>query len=216
MRRNDMKILFIGDSITDACRENDLDFGLGYGYVNYLAADLVQKYPRASFEIINRGISGDVIQGLKDRWEEDCLALKPDIVSLLIGINDTGFNEEKERFATSAEEERFTRLYRELVVSATELGIKVIIMEPFLVPSKIKREHWRKDLDPKIQGIRKIAQENQAIFVPLDGVLNALIINYGEQNFTRDGVHPSPASNREIADNWLKYVCPYLEQATNN
>ena len=84
----DQTILFIGDSITDAGRLEAAYRPFGYGYVHFVAYRLLAKYPKYKINVINTGISGDTISDLDYRWERDCLNHKPDILSVLIGIND--------------------------------------------------------------------------------------------------------------------------------
>lgn len=206
-----MRIVFEGDSITDACRDNDPDFHLGYGYPLYLQALLSQRYPDADLEILNRGVSGDVIAGLESRWQKDCLDLKPDLVSILIGVNDTGFNQDKPTYGTAEEEARYEHIYRHLL-DQLDPATKVVMMESFVMPSDEDRSNFRRDLDRKIRVVRRLAQEYHATLVTLDGPLNEAVINHHWQAVTRDGVHPAPLGNLIIANRWMQAVSPYLDQ----
>ena len=87
-----MKILFQGDSITDAGRDRSDIHHLGSGYPFYAARYIREKYPQKEFEFLNTGISGDRAESLLARWQTDAVALAPDIISILIGINDTWHN----------------------------------------------------------------------------------------------------------------------------
>ena len=82
-------ILFQGDSITDAGRDRENPADLGPGYPHYAAQMLREKYPQAEFNFVNRGISGDRTENLIERWEKDTIEVNPDIISILIGVNDT-------------------------------------------------------------------------------------------------------------------------------
>ncbi|MGM0125922.1 hypothetical protein IGI37_003323 [Enterococcus sp. AZ194] len=202
-----MKILFNGDSITDACRREDPDFGLGYGYPLFLTALLNEYYNNQKIEVINRGISGDQIAGMNSRWQEDCLDYQPDLVSILIGINDVGFNEEAESFGTLEETARYETIYREVLDKTKAAGIeKIVLMEPFVMPNEVDRSHWRKDLDPKIQVVRKLAAEYNTVLVSLDGLLNQLCLANGAEKYTRDGVHLVPLGNKVVAEAWMQAV----------
>ncbi len=86
--KHDDTIVFIGDSITDADRREKSYKPFGFGYVHFAANQLIAKYPDYNLNIINTGISGNTIRDLKSRWEKDCLKYNPDIISVLIGIND--------------------------------------------------------------------------------------------------------------------------------
>ncbi|MCJ7730185.1 MAG: GDSL-type esterase/lipase family protein, partial [Sedimentisphaerales bacterium] len=81
-------VLFIGDSITDADRNRQCYKPFGFGYVHFVANTLLAKYPTYNLNIINRGINGNTITDLKNRWQRDCIDHKPDILSVLIGVND--------------------------------------------------------------------------------------------------------------------------------
>ena len=81
-------ILFIGDSITDAGHNEPYYRPYGFGYVQFVANTLLAKYTHLNISIKNKGINGNTIQDLQYRWEHDCLAHKPDIQSVMIGIND--------------------------------------------------------------------------------------------------------------------------------
>jgi lysophospholipase L1-like esterase len=206
-----LKIVFEGDSITDACRNNDPDFHLGYGYPLYLKALLSERYPDASLEIFNRGVSGDVIRGLERRWTQDCLSLKPDLISILIGVNDTGFSEDSPTLGTVEEEKRYEHIYRHLLEQLSPEQ-KIVLMEPFVLPSNENRAYFRPDLDRKIKVVRQLAQDYDATLVTLDGPLNEAVINHQWQDVTRDGVHPAPLGNLIIAQRWMKAVTPIIDK----
>lgn len=91
-----MKILFQGDSITDAGRNLDDRHNLGNGYANYAAESIKSQYPNREFEFINLGISGNRAENLRDRWTTDAVLINPDVISILIGINDTWHHSEKQ------------------------------------------------------------------------------------------------------------------------
>lgn len=202
-------ILFIGDSITDVARNRQDEMDLGKGYTLLLGSYLMNKYPNYNLNIYNRGIGGDKVSDLKSRWEKDCLNLNPDIVTILVGVNDVWWHiddeEEKldDRALASFEED-----YRDLLKSlAHRTDARVILMEPFVLPYPKDRIHWRQHLDPRIQIIRRLANEYHAIFVPLDGILNALGIQHKFQIYTgEDGVHPTFAGHAAIAEAWKQYV----------
>ncbi len=202
----EQRLLFIGDSITDAGRETD---DLGHGYALLTAAKLAASDPENTWTFVNRGIGGNKLADLKKRWQADCIDLKPDIVSILIGINDTWHNVgEPEAFATKESFTRFEADYRYLLDRLVESGIKkIVLMEPFVLPEPDDRRSWRSDLDPKIHLIRQLAKEYQAVFVPLDGTLNSLGISYGYEKYTGDdGVHPTLLGHETIANIWIETV----------
>ena len=115
----DQTILFIGDSITDAGRLESAYRPFGYGYVHFVAYWLLAKYPEYNINIINTGISGDTIRDLNDRWEQDCLSHKPDILSLLIGINDV-FRQYTGRLDAAVLLDEYQLTYEQLLSLAKE------------------------------------------------------------------------------------------------
>ena len=207
------RILFIGDSITDCGREYNDSKDLGNGYPLLVAKRLSTQFPTIEFDVLNKGINGNKIADLRARFDTDCLALEPDIVSILIGINDTWHNvNDPTTFATEQSMAMFEKDYRYLIEKLLEKGIKqVVLMEPFVLPEPLDRQTWRKDLDPKIQIIRRLAEEYHLVFVPLDGKLNALGITRGFSKYTgEDGVHPTLAGHEIIAQSWLEFVVPEI------
>lgn len=205
--RPNNKILFIGDSITDVDRNRMDGHDLGNGYPLLIASYLLNKYPTYDLEIINRGIGGDRLVDLKNRWEEDCLNHNPDIVSMLIGINDIWrlIDSEEEKLDEAALEQ-FEVDYRGLLKSlAHRTDARVILIEPYVLPYPKDRMAWRKHLDPRIQIVRRLANEYHAALIPLDGILNALGIENGFQTYTGDdGIHPTLTGHAAIADAWIK------------
>lgn len=206
------KILMIGDSITDAGRNREKSSDLGHGYPLLVAAELGKKSP-GKFQVRNRGISGNKIKDVHARFQEDCLDLKPDVVSILIGINDTWHNSKELSFGSHEAAEQFENVYRSLLDTLHTNKIKkIVLLEPFVLPEPVERQTWRVDLDPKIQIVRKLAQEYGCCFVPLDGRLNALGIQHGFEVYTgTDGVHPTPTGHAIIAEQWLTYTKAVLK-----
>lgn len=198
------RVLFQGDSITDFGRDRDQPWGLGSGYVNLIAAWFTARYPQLKVQFLNRGISGNRVADLRGRWDEDALALKPDWVSILIGINDT-WRRYDSNDPTSAE--AYAADYRDVLARSQVAGARLIVLEPFLLPHPADREQWRVDLDPKIHVARQLTREFDAIFVPLDGVFAAAAAASGAMaDWTPDGVHPTPAGHALIAQAWLSAV----------
>ncbi|MDD3766999.1 MAG: SGNH/GDSL hydrolase family protein [Eubacteriales bacterium] len=194
-------VLFQGDSITDCGRDREKDT-LGSGYPSLVAAMVGSKYPHLGIKFINRGISGNRAKDLCERWDKDCIDLKPDVLSILIGINDT-WRRYDSNDPTSADE--YYENYKQILSKTREkLGdIPIIIMEPFVLPCPQDRISWREDLDPKIQKTRQLAREFGCIYIPLDGIFaqNSIVV---EPTFwAADGVHPSPQGHALIARHWM-------------
>lgn len=200
--KQDDIILFQGDSITDAGRDYS-DYGsLGHGYPLLIAGRLGHRYPEKNLTILNRGISGNRAMDLQERWDADCIALKPTIVSIYIGINDTWRRYDNGSVTTS---QQFESSYRDLLERTTKsLDARLVLVEPFVLPHPEDRKGWREDLDPKIQVVRQLAREFGALLVPLDGLFAAACSKAEPSYWAGDGVHPSPAGHELIADAWLR------------
>ncbi|WP_132210047.1 SGNH/GDSL hydrolase family protein [Kribbella steppae] len=188
-------LVFAGDSVTDCGRRTDPE-ALGNGYVRNLYDDLGARRPR----IVNAGISGNRAVDLVSRWSTDVLAHEPSLVSVLIGINDTWRRYDEDDPTTA---ESFEASYRALL---DPLTCPVVLVEPFLLPVKDGQEAWREDLDPKLDVVRKLAVEYGAILVPADVELNRQASSLGAAALAGDGVHPTAAGHRAIADLWRQVV----------
>ncbi len=200
---NGATILFQGDSITDCGRKRDENASLGGGYPALVAAMLSARYPRCDFTVVNKGISGNRVKDLTARWQEDCIDIKPDVLSILIGINDTWRRYDRDDPTTA---EQYEAGYREILSRATaENACQLIIIEPFLlaVPDKL---HWHEDLDPKIQAARKVAREFGALYIPMDGIFAAASMAKAPAFWAADGVHPTAAGHMLIAEKWMELV----------
>lgn len=201
-------ILFIGDSITDVGRNRDDSKHLGSGFPILVAADLLAKYPNYDLTFYNRGISGDKVIDLKNRWEFDCLDLNPDVVTILVGINDVGDAVRAEVEETEEDLKKFEENYRFLLKSlAQQTDARVVLMEPFVLPYPKDRQNWRKYLDPRINIIRRIANDYHTALIPLDGLFNAKGIENTYEVYTgNDGFHPTLTGHKLIADAWVEHL----------
>ena len=202
------RVLFQGDSITDTHRDRVNDT-LGTGYA-YIASSLFSSlYPEKGVCFINRGISGNRVRDLEARWDEDCLDLKPNVLSIMIGINDCW---KKYSLNDPVSIESYHSGYKRLLarVKKSAPDTKLILLEPFLVPTLPEQKVWREDLDPKIQAVRELAREFGALHVPLDGLFAAACAKREPGYWAPDGVHPSPAGHGLIARAYLEAVGVYL------
>lgn len=188
-------ILFQGDSITDCGRDREDPDSLGGGYVNLITETVADRYSQSNLEFINRGISGDRIRDLQLRWDADCISLKPDMISILIGVNDT--------LITPAE--LFEEEYRMLLKRTTEaLNSKIILCEPFLLLGDSNA--YRDDLDPKIEIVHKLSEEFSTHLLPLDKIFRESCSLNPPEYWAPDGVHPTPAGHALIAKSWIESV----------
>jgi acyl-CoA thioesterase-1 len=197
-------VLFQGDSITDAGRNREKTDDLGKGYALMAAAQFSALYPEKRAVFINRGIGGNRVVDLEQRWQQDCIDWKPNLVSIYIGINDTWRRYDRND-PTSTEQfaEGYHRLLTETVAN-TEA--KLVLIEPFLLPVPADRKGWREDLDPKITVVRELAVEFGARLVSLDGLFAQASTRADAAFWAPDGVHPSPGGHALIAKAWLQAV----------
>lgn len=199
-----VKVLFQGDSITDAGRVYDDPASLGSGYAYIAASWFSALYPEKSISFLNRGISGNRAEDLVNRWQKDCMDLKPDWISIMIGINDT-WRAFDSNDPTSTES--YENSYRKILVSARDkLNARFILMEPFVLPYPEDRKQWRKDLDPRIGVMHKLADEFDAVIVKLDSIFADAAKRREPSYWASDGVHPTGAGHALIAISWLKAV----------
>jgi lysophospholipase L1-like esterase len=195
-------ILFQGDSITDADRDRADPAGLGNGYVMMAAPRVNSQCPGAGFSYLNRGVSGNTVRDLKGRWERDCIALKPDLVSILIGINDTW---NRYRADVTVLPREFETDYRHILDrTRKETDAEIMLLEPFILPCPADRESWREDLNPKIHIVNALAEKYGVPVVRLDGVFRELSHNQKPEHWAEDGIHPTPEGHSAIADAWVK------------
>ncbi|WP_235857235.1 SGNH/GDSL hydrolase family protein [Occultella glacieicola] len=191
-----MTILLTGDSITDAGRDRDDLASLGDGYAALVAADLPDE------RVLNTGISGNRVVDLQARWDADVLAHTPDVLSIMIGINDTWRRYDRDD-PTSARS--YEAGYRDLLARSRAAGVgRILLVEPFLLALGPDQWDWREDLDPKIAAVRRLAEEFGAEYVATDGPYAQAAARVGAAALAHDGVHPTPAGHRLLADLWLE------------
>ena len=194
-----MRILFQGDSITDASRDRDDYHHLGDGYAHFASELIKNRHPNCDFEFINLGLNGHTAEDLRNRWQRDCIDLQPDVVSILIGINDTWHHAEKQDWIPN---DKFEESYRSLLTQIKEkTNAKIIMIEQFLLYTPDK-DFFHVDLDPKIQITRKLAREFADVFIPMDGIFASHCLQIEPTKWAGDGVHPSEAGARLIADHY--------------
>ncbi len=204
-------ILFQGDSITDAGRNKQNEgynnpSSLGSGYAFLAAAAMLEKYPSLNLKIYNRGISGNKVFQLADRWDKDCLELKPDILSILIGVNDIWHTLNGNYSGTL---EKYRNDYIALIerTKAALPSVKLIICEPFAIPGvKAVDDRWYPEFYGYQRAAKEIAERFDAVFVPFQKVFDEGIKRAQASYWTGDGVHPSLAGAQLMAKAWLDIV----------
>jgi len=203
-------ILFQGDSITDTGRNREITeanrgAALGSGYVNLIAAHLLQARPQDQLQIYNRGISGNRVTDLYARWKVDGINLAPDLISILIGVNDTWH---EFMYGNGVEVDRYTTIYRILLEYTKQRlpQVQLVLCEPFVLRCGVVTDGWIAEMDERRQVVRALATEFDAIFVPFQSVLDHALTEAEAAFWATDGVHPTPAGHRLLADAWLAAV----------
>lgn len=195
-----MKIVFFGDSITEAGRNLQDKHDLGNGYVKIAAGKLRPLYPEMSFEILNCGVGGDQTAELLARVQKDVVEEHPDVVVLEVGINDVWRRFTSEEFITPEESEAN---YRSLVETILKTGAKLLLIEPFVLNVSDK-QRFHPYLTKLNESIRSIAQEKGLTLIPLDEIFKGVTQDIDPKNFAADGVHPTHRGCRYIADLVIK------------
>jgi lysophospholipase L1-like esterase len=208
--KNGSIILFQGDSITDSRRgregENQNSL-LGDGYAALSASRILRDFPERNLAFYNRGISGRRLYQLHDIWQTDCIDLKPDILSILIGVND--FHERVTGDVNNRTVETFENDYRILLKRTKEAlpNIKIIIGEPYgVAKTRVVNELWPSyEFDKYRKVAKKTAEEFNAIFVPFHSVFENAASEYGNPVYwSHDGIHPTIAGAQLMADTWVE------------
>jgi lysophospholipase L1-like esterase len=205
------RLLFQGDSITDAGRgRSRLDKAnepraLGTGYVFLTASRLLAEHYEAKPQIFNRGISGNKVYQLAERWDTDCIALKPDVVSILVGVNDY-WHTFKHGYVGTVE--KYEGDYRTLLErTRRELPtVTLVICEPFVLRCGEVNEEWFPEFDRYRTAAKKVSAEFNTIFVPFQAVFDEAVKKAPPSYWAADGVHPTMAGAYLMAQAWLKTV----------
>ena len=207
-----MKIVFQGDSITDAGRDKRNYHDLGPGYPKFAAEHLRAAFPDVEFEFINQGISGNRTCQLFDRLYNDAIAFEPDIVSILIGINDVWHRHGAARIETTdAQVETNYRAILERLKNQT--NAKIVILAPFLLDDEGK-ESWRVEVDSILAIVRRLADEYADAYIPLDKLFAEALKTQPEPKFySADGVHPNENGRAFIGKHYFEAVKPLIEAA---
>ena len=204
-----MKIVFQGDSITDAGRDKRNYHNMGNGYPKYASALIAEGFPEISFEFINQGISGNRTDQLFDRLYSDAIALEPDIISILIGINDVWHRYGGSRIETT--DAQIELNYRSILERLRrETNAKIVILCPYLLDCEDK-EPIREDLKTVISIVRRLADEFADVYVPLDLYFEeALKTAPTPLYYSGDGVHPNKNGSEFIGNIYADALKPLL------
>lgn len=210
LEKNDV-IVFQGDSITEAGRNKEEKIpnftpSLGYGYCLFAAASLLNKEANKKLAIFNKGISGNKVFQLKERWQTDCLNLRPSVLSIHIGVNDYWHTLTNDYKGTP---ETFERDYRALLQQTVDAlpNVKLILCEPFAVLGVMAvTKSWFPAFDAYRAVVRKLAEEFDAIFIPFHSIFLEALRHAPANYWTVDGVHPTLPGAALMAQAWTDAV----------
>ncbi len=206
------KILFQGDSITDAGRSRDNDNNPGTGYPLLVKAQLGAQEPD-TYDFINRGISGNRIVDLYARIKIDFTNIKPDYLSILIGVNDV-WHELGGRH-NGVDAEKFEWMYDRLITEIREAcpDCKIMILAPFVLEGGATRsnenepdrwQNFRDETPLRAEAARRVAEKHGLHFVELQPIFDEACKQADGSYWLGDGVHPTPMGHQLIAQAWLK------------
>ena len=200
-----MRILFQGDSITDCGRNREWEFDLGNGYSLLSCATLGLEAP-GKYEVLNRGISGNRIVDLYARIKNDIINLKPDVMSILIGVNDVWHEFD---YNNGVDSEKFFKIYCMLIeeVKAALPDIKIMILEPFTLKGTGNEKYFdgfKADVLQKAKMSKAVAEKYNLTFIPLQDKFDEAAKKAPNNFWLGDGVHPTCVGHELIKNEWIK------------
>jgi lysophospholipase L1-like esterase len=203
----DQTIVFIGDSITDAGRTELAYKPLGNGYVNFAANTLLAKFPNYRLNIINTGVSGDTVRLLAKRWDQDCIQHNPDVVSVMIGINDLWRQHvEQERLHEAVFPQEYEITYRLLLSNLKRAcNCEIILAEPFMFCNDPENKMY-KGLQTYLDIVHKLAEEFDATLVTFNNDIEKALRDVPSKLWSDDMVHPFVWAHCWIAQRWLDVI----------
>jgi acyl-CoA thioesterase I len=199
------RILFQGDSVTNAFRKPEEicnAYQLGSGYAMMVAAQILAARPTEGLTFLNRGVSGQGVRDLQARWQEDCLELKPDVLSILVGVNDAG----PQRPEAPLSVEEYEQHYRDLLQATRDAlpAVRLVLGEPFVLPCKGVMERVFDDVAARGDVVNRLADDFDAAVVPLQDVFAEAQKKAPPEYWAFDGFHPTAQGHWLIAKAWLK------------
>ena len=208
-----MKILFQGDSVTDAGRDRSQSSDMGFGYPKYASAMLEDAFPDIDFAFVNLGISGNRTEDLVARMQSDFIEIQPDIVSIMIGINDVWHHYAFSCTYTSGEafEQNYTTLLEEI---KQKTNAKIMIIQPFLIDVPDKQT-LKAELAEKQAIVKSLADKYADVYLPMHEIFQADKAQ-DKTVYAADGVHPTEDGACLIAQKYLEAVSPLIEVLDSN
>ncbi|MFN4227522.1 MAG: SGNH/GDSL hydrolase family protein [Candidatus Ratteibacteria bacterium] len=207
--KDGQKILFIGDSITD-CGRRDQFRPIGNGYVKFFSDMLIANFPDRKIEIVNKGISGNTILDLVNRWEDDVIYQKPDFLSILIGINDIHRVLRKDEMWPEFTPENYRKRYDYILKRTTEkFNCKIILIEPFYI-SKDMTDSFRgkvlKEIEEYIEIIEEMSKKYETYHIKMHRTFQKYLEYFEPEVFAPEPVHPNSTGHFLIANEIFKLL----------
>jgi lysophospholipase L1-like esterase len=204
------KTLFQGDSITDGNRgrSDDPNHILGHGYAFAIASLMGWAHPARNLSFVNKGNSGDTIPALIARWKPDAIDVKPDLISILVGVNDVLHCIRSGRESGPAFYERDLRTLMEMTRTAMR-GTTVVLCEPFILPTGMVREdttRWSSEIGMLQQACANVARSYNCIYIRFQEVFTNALKRAPAEYWIWDGIHPTFNGHGLMAKEWLKEV----------
>jgi len=205
-------ILFQGDSITDAGRDRrnqahaNHSRAMGTGYPMLTGCELLRDHPKIGLKVYNRGISGNKVPDLDNRWQEDCLDLKPSLVSILIGVNDI-WHKLNGRYDGTVDDYQkgFTALLKRTRKALP--NVTIVVCEPFVLRCGAVNDNWFPEFDERRAAAKHVADDAKTIWVPFQTMFdNAVESGTKPAHWAQDGVHPTMAGHALMARTWREVV----------
>ena len=206
-----MTFLFQGDSITDGNRGRNADPNhiMGHGYAFSVASRIGADFPTRELIFYNRGVSGNTITDLEKRWQQDTIALQPDVLSILVGINDAAASVEKR--ATGQTTEKFESVYRSLLQQATiaKPATLLVLGVPFVYPVGKRTDNWpawRDETLARAEVVKKLAASFDAVLIDYPAVFDKAQKQMPVSYWIWDGIHPTVPGHELMAREWISQV----------
>lgn len=208
--RGALTVLFQGDSITDNGRDRkaadpNTAGQLGGGYPYLVAAAALAAEPTRGLRFFNRGVSGNKVPDLTRRWDDDTLAIKPDVLSILIGVNDLWHKLNGGYNGSVADYERG---FGDLLAATRQAlpRVRLVVLEPFVLPTGVVESKWFPEFDERRAAAARVARGAGAAFIRTQLLFDRLIRKTPPAYWAADGVHPTPAGHAAIAKAWQDAV----------
>jgi lysophospholipase L1-like esterase len=206
-------MVFIGDSITDAKRGPSGEPspgpgapGLGHGYVSMIHAMVTAIRPADRFRVINRGVGGNTVRDLRERWRRDVLDLAPDWLSVMIGINDVWRQFDCPLVSEShIDPDEFRRTLDELLTEARPAVGRLVLVTPYVIEPR-RADPMRARMDEYGAIVRGLADAHGAVLVDAQSAMDALCEAYHPMGIAWDRIHPQPPGHMALAIAWLRAV----------